>query len=193
MAIALADPFNAQGSKTAGTTLVRGLSSIGAGTLCVVFFAMDNAAGTVSCADDAGNTYAVAADVTNASGVRTVILYAMNCAALSAGNITITHPSVTARSMVYATWSGAATSAALDASNTGTTTGSTATTSNAATPSEAGELIVGVTGAEDTNTTGAPTEPAWATAGQKHGTTGGGAASNIYVNAAYEIQSAALT
>ena len=52
----------------------------------ILAFAMVNVAGAVSASDSVGNSYGVDTDVTNASGVRTVILAAHGVAALAAGN-----------------------------------------------------------------------------------------------------------
>jgi hypothetical protein len=197
--MAITDPAigNATSSKTSGTTLsvpnVGGGADMAVDDLIVVLFSMDNAAGTVSCTDGLSAIYTSVSDVTNAAGVRSVILWAKALGNRAAtGAVTVTHPSVTARAMNVRVFRGQDLTSPFDQQNTGTTNGSTATTSNSVTPGQDGELVIAVTGVEDTNNEGNPTQPAWVTdALNKVGTTGGGAASNIYSAGGFEIQTTA--
>src|SRR5438874_1704863 len=103
-------------SATTGTTIAVTVPAAGvaAGNSIILTLAMGDAAGTVSAADGV-NTYTVAANVTNASHVRTVILSARNVTALASGaTITVTHPSVAARALSANEFSGVSKTAALD-------------------------------------------------------------------------------
>src|SRR5207248_8222614 len=150
----------------------------------------DAAAGTVGASDSGGNAYSVSADVTNASHVRTVILAAHNVVGFPAGGmITVTHPSVAARALAAAEFSGLASSATLD--RTSIATGSSASPSSGTTAltSQADELVIGAIGAEgpssDTLTAGA-SFVSLASAG----TSGNSAASNITIDGEFRVVSA---
>src|SRR5438876_9256535 len=82
--IAFVKNLGTSASATTGTTIAVTVPAAGvaAGDSIILTLAMGDAAGTVSAADSAGNVYAVAADVTNASHVRTVIVSAHNVTAL---------------------------------------------------------------------------------------------------------------
>ncbi len=178
--------------KTTGTTLIVTVPITGvvAGNSIIVAFAMDDITGTVSAADSQGNTYAVDADVANAPDVRTIILSAHNVTALLSGDvITITHPSVDARAVSIAEFSGLAPTGALDQTSTATGNGTTPSSGSTATTSQADELLIGAIGAEgivtDTFTVGTNYAPL-----DRSGTTGGGFASNITINPEFQIVSA---
>src|SRR5207247_1860578 len=97
--------------------------------------------------DSKGNTYSLAADITNASNVRTVILAAHNVTALVSGDtITVTHPSASVRALSANEFSGVSPTSALD--QTHTATGSSTAPSSGATAgtSEAAELLLGAMG-----------------------------------------------
>jgi len=119
---------------------------------------MGDAAGTVSAADGV-NTYTVAANVTNASHVRTVILSAQNVTALASGaTITVTHPSVAARALSANEFSGVSKTAALDQTSAASGTDTNPSSGSTATTTLANELLIGSIGVEgplaDTFTTG---------------------------------------
>src|SRR5438876_5482305 len=82
--IAFVKNIGTNASATTGTTIAVTVPAAGvaAGDSVILTLSMGDAAGTVSAADSAGNVYAVAADVTNASHVRTVIVSAHNVTAL---------------------------------------------------------------------------------------------------------------
>lgn len=85
--------------KTVGTTTIGRTTTVAVpvGDMIVVYFAMDDVAGPISCADTKGNTYAIAAEVTNAGDVRTAIFYAYADTALASGDtVTVTHPAIIA-------------------------------------------------------------------------------------------------
>lgn len=93
--------FGANQLKAAGTTTqTTSGAAVPVGDLMIVYFAMDDAAGAVSCADTQGNAYSVAADVTSAGNVRTVIFYGyIDTALATTDRVTVTHPSTVARSL----------------------------------------------------------------------------------------------
>src|SRR6266571_5815100 len=78
---------------------------VAAGNTVIVTFAMDPASGTVTCSDSANNSYSVDASVMNGTsgtgiGVRTVVCAARISTALVGSDvITVTHPSVAAKTM----------------------------------------------------------------------------------------------
>jgi uncharacterized delta-60 repeat protein len=192
-AISKVQDIGTANSKSAGTTLSVIVSGGGviAGHSIVVTFAMDDNSGSVTCSDTAGNTYTVDEDVTNAGEVRTVIISSHNVSALSGGGtITVTHPSVTARAMSVAEFSGLAATSTFDQKQSGT--GNSASPSSGATPTTtvANELLIGAIGAEgplgDSFTKGT----LWDAALARDGTTGQGAASNITINPEYWVVSA---
>ena len=101
-AIVFVKNIGTSSSATTGTTISVTVPAAGiaTGNSITLTLALGAVSGTISAADTAGNTYAIAADVTNASRVRTVILSAHNVAPLVSGNtITVTHPSVAARAL----------------------------------------------------------------------------------------------
>src|SRR5206468_2723398 len=83
---------------------------IPAGHTLIVTATLDPQAGTVSCSDSKGNTYRTDVDVARGSGtdgVRTVVCSAAIRTALVAGNtVVMSHPSVMARAMNVAEFSG---------------------------------------------------------------------------------------
>ncbi len=99
MATGIAELAQAE-SSIVGTTLTATVPTGGVAqnSRVVVCFGMPATDGVVSCADDGNNTYAVDADVTNASGYRGVMLSAPVTTFLAPGDsITITCPSVSDR------------------------------------------------------------------------------------------------
>jgi cysteine-rich repeat protein len=119
---------------------------------------MDPASGTVSAADARGNTYTDDADVQqgtsgSGSGVREVVLSArLGTALLQNDTITITHPSVAARTASVNEFSGLAATAMLDRTSTNFGNNTTSVSSGAtATTQQADELLFGAIGVE-TNT-----------------------------------------
>jgi hypothetical protein len=132
---------------TAGTSIqVTAPTGVAVGNTVIVTFAMDEAVGTVSCADQGGNTYTKDVDQKNANNVRTVIFSANITTALSGGDwIRVTHPSIADRVMQANEFSGLA-SSAYDRSAS-KKAGSTSMTSNStSTTSEAVELLIGAIG-----------------------------------------------
>jgi hypothetical protein len=178
-------------SKTAGTTLVLTVTgAVSAGDSIIVTVTLDYAAGAVTCTDGVGNTYSADASATNGSTLRTVIFAAHNVTALAAGQtITVTHPSVTARAMVAAEFTGLVATATLDRTATASGSSTAANSGNTAVTTLANELLIGAIGVEgpsgDTFT-----KDATYTLLSRAGTTGGVAATNVTVNGEYRIVSA---
>jgi hypothetical protein len=181
--------------KSSGTSISVTVPAAGvaAGNSIIVTFAMDPAAGAVTCTDTAGNSYTTDADVTNGTSVRSVICAAHNVSALVSGNtITVTHPTATARAMSANEFSGLAATATLDKTSTGTGQSTAPTTSATATTTQADELLIGAIGVEgpstDTFTPGASY-----TGLTGAGTTGNPANSNITIDPEFRIVSATGT
>src|SRR5438552_1199014 len=161
--IAFVKNIGTSSSETAGTTIAVTVPAAGvaAGDSIILTLAMGDASGTVSANDSSGvNTYSVAADVTNASNVRTVILAAHNVTALASGNtITVTHPSVSVRALSANEFSGLSPTIALDQTHTATGSSTAPSSGSAAATSEGAELLLGAMGVagtvRDTFTVGA--------------------------------------
>ncbi|TMB21692.1 MAG: hypothetical protein E6J71_07790 [Deltaproteobacteria bacterium] len=162
-AITFVKNIGTSSSETAGTTIAVTVPAAGvaAGDSIILTLAMGDASGTVSANDSSGvNTYSVAADVTNASNVRTVILAAHNVTALASGNtITVTHPSVSVRALSANEFSGLSPTIALDQTHTATGSSTAPSSGSAAATSEGAELLLGAMGVagtvRDTFTVGA--------------------------------------
>ena len=108
-AITFVKDIGTNSSAVTGTTIAVTVPAAGvaAGNTVILTLAMGDAAGTVTATDTSSNTYTVAADVTNAAHVRTVILAASNVTALASGHtITVTHPSVASRALEASEFSG---------------------------------------------------------------------------------------
>ena len=144
-------------SSTAGTTLtVTTKADVAVGDDIVVNFAMDGATGTVSAADSTSNTYNAVANAQfttpSASNVRTAILDTHVTTALPKGStITVSHPSVTARSAVVSVFRGLAASPSVDQTKTSTGTGTAPTSTATSSTSQADELLFGAVGTEGYN------------------------------------------
>ncbi|MBX3025899.1 VWA domain-containing protein [bacterium] len=176
-------------SKTAGTTIAVTVPAggVAAGNSIILTLAMDNASGTVSATDSANNTYSADATVTNADGVRTVILAAHNVAALAAGNtITVSHPSVTARALAANEFSGILAPSPLDKVKTQTGTGTVPSSGLSATTTQAYELVIGAIGVEGPSGDSFTAGPYY-TGLTRAGTTGGTADTNITINPEFRI------
>src|SRR5438094_3764803 len=137
-------------SATTGTTIAVTVPAAGVATgdSVILTLAMADASPGVTATDSKGNTYSLAADITNASNVRTVILAAHNVTALVSGDtITVTHPTPSARALSPNELSGLSPSSARDQMHTATGS-STAPSSGAtaAATSEAAELLLGAMG-----------------------------------------------
>src|SRR6266404_3471303 len=149
--IAFVKNVGTNASATTGTTIAVTVPAAGvaAGNSVVLALAMGDAAGPVSGADSAGNVYDVAADVTNASHVRTVILATHNVAALASGNtITVTHPSVAARALSANEFSGVSKTAALDQTSTAAGASTSPSSGSTAATTRANELLIGAIGVD---------------------------------------------
>lgn len=195
-------------NKTAGTTLVitNGATASVAGNTIILAFSMDNdtnshPGGTISATDSAGNTYEVAvvrsSTLAAGAGAKTAILFCQNAASIAAttGTITITHPSVTARAGIAMEFFGIAPSPLQSVASTTGTLGATTPLNTLTIPArEHAEIIVAALGwegpASDWSAVGTGMTP-----DQTHvdavGTSGGGAASNMSVEAQYTIQDTA--
>ena len=169
-AIALVRNLGATGSGATGTTIAVTVPAGGvpAGHTVIVTVALDPAAGAVSCSDSKGNTYTKDLDVTRGSGtdgVRTVVCSAAIRTALAAGNTVVaTHPSVIARAVNAAEFSGFLTPA-LDRS--ASATGATTTLSSGATAvtTQAAELLIGAAGIESKHPTDFTPAPGYTSLG----------------------------
>jgi hypothetical protein len=208
---ALVQTIGKNNSKSSGTTLVitNGATATIVGNLICVGFVMrcdtsTDPGGTVSCADSAGNTYAVDVQKSNADtggGVRVVIFSSITAHALPAttGTITITHPSITPRAAIAVEFSGNASSSALDktSSNQDDTGNTSVTNSNAtATTTQASEIVFGISGwgkpASEYSSIAAGMNPS-GTHLDTSGTTGGSSTSNVALEAEYTLQTATNT
>src|SRR5438093_1783281 len=161
--IAFVKNIGTNASATTGTTIAVTVPAAGVATgdSVILTLAMADASGGVTATDSKGNTYSLAADVTNVSNVRTVILAAHSVTALVSGDtITVTHPSASLRALSANEFSGLSPTSALDQMHTATGS-STAPSSGAtaAATSEAAELLLGAMGVagptSDTFTPGA--------------------------------------
>lgn len=116
--------FGANQLKAAGVTIQTTTgAAVPAGDMMIVYFAMDDAAGAISCADTKGNTYALAAETTNAGNVRTAIFYApVDTALTTTDRVTVTHPSTVARSLRVRSYRGPIMQLDQTLTNTGTGT-----------------------------------------------------------------------
>ena len=160
--IAFVKNIGTNSSATAGTTIAVAAPAAGVATgdSIILTLAMADASGGVSATDAKGNTYSVAADVTNASNVRTVILAAHNVTALVSGDtITVTHPSASLRALSANEFSGVSPTSALDQTHTATGSSTTPSSGATAATTEAAELLLGAMGVagttSDTFTAGA--------------------------------------
>src|SRR5438093_3537610 len=148
--IAFVKNIGTNASATTGTTIAVTVPAAGVATgdSVILTLAMADASGGVTATDSKGNTYSLAADITYASNVRTVILAAHNVTALVSGDtITVTHPSASVRALSANEFSGLSPTSALD--QTHTATGSSTAPSSGATAaatSEAAELLLGAMG-----------------------------------------------
>src|SRR5437879_1301172 len=149
-------------SATTGTTIAVTVPAAGVATgdSVILTLAMADASGGVTATDSKGNTYSLAADITNASNVRTVILAAHNVTALVSGDtITVTHPSVSVRALSANEFSGLSPTIALDQTHTATGSSTAPSSGSAATTTEVAELLLGAMGVagtvRDTFTVGA--------------------------------------
>src|SRR5436309_1731640 len=150
-AIAFVKNVGINESSTTGTSLSVTVPAGGVvfGHTLLVSFAIDPAAGAVSCADSKGNSYSKVMDFANGSGttgVRTVVFSARVVTALVFGNtITVTHPSVRSRALSINEFSGLG---YVDKTQTGAGNSVTPTTAATATTSQASELLLGSIGVE---------------------------------------------
>jgi hypothetical protein len=184
--------IGADSNKSTGTSIAVTVPSGGmvAGNSIIVSLAINPASGTVSCTDNASNSYAVDRDQikeSGTSGVRTVILSAHNVSALAGGNtITCTRPSVAARALSATEFAGLAVSGTKDQTTSATGQSTTPSSGNTGTTTQTSELLIGVDGPSgDSFTPGS----SYSTTG-RGGTTGGNAATNITINPEYRIVSA---
>jgi hypothetical protein len=142
------------GDTTTGTALSVAVPAAGvaAGNTLIVTFAMDPTSGTVSCGDSQGNLYTKDADITNGSGtagVRTVVCSGVVVTPLGTGDtVTVTHPTVAARTMSVNEFTGVAPTGAVDRTATATGTSNAPSSGFTATTRQADELVIGAMGIE---------------------------------------------
>lgn len=180
-------------SKTTGTTLVlSGSKTIVLGNEIFVAFASDPAAGTFSCADNLGNTYAVANSAVQGSGTTGVATRLFKADVTNPGtltSITVTHPSMAARAGMAGEFSGVGT-----LRTTGTHIGTALGVGNAypggsggtTTASIAGDLWIGAVGVESAINALTGVAPTLKVA-TEIATAGSGAATNIEAVLVYLI------
>jgi cysteine-rich repeat protein len=195
--IALVKTVAATGTKTTGTSLfvMAPAGGVAAGNTVLVAFAMDAAAGAVSCVDARGNTYTRDADVTNGAGttgVRTVVFSSSITVALLAGDrITVAHPSAAARGMSVSEFSGLADGAAVDRTAIGVGNSTLPATAATAPTTQPDELLLGVIGVETRSSD--PFTPGAGYIPLPPGSSGssGGTTTNVTVDPEFRIVSAA--
>jgi hypothetical protein len=188
MAITFSDKFGPNASKATGTTLTVNLSAIVVGTLVVVVFASDDAAGTFSIADTQGNTWVECKNQLNSGNVRTIVWASLLTTAIISGSFTVTHPSLDARAAGCASFAGVA-SATPDQTNAANATAASGVfASGSITPSENNELLIGGLGWEGVGADAPGSIAGFTTANVGVATSGGGAASNIGELLYYQIQ-----
>ena len=152
-AIALVRNVGSASSGATGTTMAVTVPTGGipAGHTLIVTATLDPQAGTVSCSDSKGNTYRTDVDVARGSGtdgVRTVVCSAAIRTALVAGNtVVMSHPSVMARAMNVAEFSGYLTPTLDRSASAGGDSGTVASGATAVT-TQASELVIGTVGLE---------------------------------------------
>src|SRR5262245_2867121 len=146
-AITFVKNIGANASATTGTSIaVMVPSAIPVGNEVVLTVAFTATSGTVSVSDTSHGTYAVAADVTNASNVRTVILAVRVTSAYSAGQtITVATPTALRRALSANEFSGLSTT---PVDRTATATGNSISPSSGATlaTTQNSELLLGAIG-----------------------------------------------
>ncbi|MDB5182188.1 MAG: exported protein of unknown function, partial [Candidatus Saccharibacteria bacterium] len=131
---------------TASATTTASTFTTTAGNLIVVSLSFASSGTTFTCTDNRGDTFSNAAQVTN-SGQTAGICYAPNVAGGST-TVTVTYGAAsTFRAIILSEYSGVATSNPVDVTSVNTGTATTATdnvTSNSATTTQTGNLIVGL-------------------------------------------------
>ena len=156
--------IGANSTQSTGTTLSVTVPAAGvsAGRSIIVAFGMSGTAGTVSCADSAGNAYTVDASVINSTAktTRSVVCSAHNVAALSSGNtITVTSPSSATRVLSAFEFSGLSASGAIDRPSSATGNSAAPSSGLTAATTQADELVFGLSSmsysVNDTFTAGA--------------------------------------
>src|SRR5205809_792276 len=147
--IAFVKNIGTNASATTDTTIAVTVPAAGVATgdSVILTLAMADASGGVTATDSKGNTYSLAADITNASNVRTVILAAHNVTALVSGDtITVTHPSASVRALSANEFSGLSPTSALDQTHTATGSSTAPSSGATAATTEAAELLLGAMG-----------------------------------------------
>lgn len=186
-------------SKSSGTSLAILPVNIGAtpypvGSLVLIFYASNPAAGTYGGSDSVGNTFVEVASATNGSGtsgVRVGLIASVLTTEITSGHtIAFDHPTLTARAMGVAVYSGV--TATLDvAAQTATGPDAVSSTTMTLTPVTADCLVLAVGAEENDNLFLNMSISSSTTTQVIHSTTtGGGASSNVAVGA-YRVPFAA--
>src|SRR5438094_908245 len=182
---------DAIGNNSTSISVTVPAGGVAFGHTVLVSFAMDPAAGAVSCADTKGNSYSAVVDFANGSGtsgVRTVVFAARIVTALAAGNtITVSYPSVAASAVSINEFSGLGfvdRTASAGGNNGSPSSGSTAVTSRA------NELLLGSIGVETKKND--PFSPGAGYTGLPNTGTGksGSPSSNVSIDPEYRIVAA---
>ncbi|MEW5852533.1 MAG: hypothetical protein AB2A00_27350 [Myxococcota bacterium] len=173
----------AQSTNPAVTTLSITLgTTVPVNNRVVITFAMDDpSGGTITASDSRGNTYSTDLDVRSQNQVRAFMFSANTTTALVPGDtISVTFPSVTAKAMTVAYFSGLAQTGAVDVT-TSTTGSGTSVTSNSATTLRAQDLLMGLVGVEGPSTETITAGNSFKVEGS-YGTNGDGGAGDISVH-----------
>jgi hypothetical protein len=153
-AITRVKEIGVNGLRSSGTSLSVTVPAggVAAGNTVVVTFAVDPAAGAVTCSDSGGNVYSVDADVANGTdttGVRTVVCSAnVGTALLSGDTITVSHPTAVARAMAASEFAGMAATGRVDRLATATGAVTSVSVGPTAVTSQPDEMLVGALGVE---------------------------------------------
>lgn len=192
MAIAFVQSLLQGSSKTSGTSLVlSGSKTLTVGNTVYVAFAMPGGTGTVSCADNLGNTYTPSVRIDASLNVSAMIY---RCDVTTGGTLTsqtVTHPSSTPRAAISTEFSGVGTTNNTDsAAGSGTLITAYPGSPPASIAQIVGNLWVGVFGWQGPVTDGFSVDTAAVAALEptvEQGTTGQSAGSNISVGFLYYI------
>src|SRR5262245_4635013 len=186
------------GVQTTGTTLAvtNAGATIPVGSTVIVTVAMNPVAGTISCADSAGNTYSLDVNATNGSGtdgVRAALFSTRVTSAIpTGGTITVTHPSDDRRAMVVMQTAGLLSPNPLDQTANGTGSGTVVSSGNVTT-TVADELLVGAVAAESKKDTLLIPGAGFTQLHSENSGTAGGQTNNVTTYAIYQIVTATGT
>ncbi len=180
----------------ASYTIAAAAGGVAAGHAILLSVTTLNGTNVISATDVAGNTYSVCANLYSSDGLRITILAALNCNALSAGQlITVTQTATAVQHYITAVaeeFSGVLAAPALDATATANSLGSTLTVGPTS-PSvgSANELIFTALGAYYSDNSSSPTYAPSAPFSASGGTTNAPSAASTATTTGYLIPSPA--